>query len=618
MGVFSRASFGASGNLGKISEYIKNPNADDNSKIWNYGKYAYISIQTNGTNNAGLCSPASGVTLGDNPLNSSEKYNSLISRDGSRDVPAKPLLESVRINNDGSNDVSDSALFDIDVSFKCYSKSQFATYESAFFRVGNGVTLSFGYKGLGFGASMSANVYNFGFSMDASGVYSCNLKLTGKNRFSAVLAMDQTLAGTGTTIKDEEDNDITAFNIPSELNNRFITAFPEYEESSVIQKGGTKDFVPDGEAKLSGGYAVANIQTKSGADFKILGMVNVDFDDMFVKYVKFSELIDVINTAHSNSGFKWGFGDAKGKFIPQFASADPSKLLLDGDMATYGETAATTFNDGIKNNLATGTGFDGNAKDMLISLDLINTTIDRLVERAKEDKDAKGESSVNNFLRVLCATIKDLTGGLYPLTIYNDGFKNSNKFLIVNERAEHQKGISAAYTFKTHDLGSVLKSVNLSSNMDSDMAAAALVSNRGGEIPKGAFDNLYNDCGPNLETTAPPVQITLDDIQKKKEELGTGLSAERSQGLKDIMKSYISNKPAPTGTDTGYRYMIDLSVTCYGVWGTNIGDTFSFDGLPAKYIGAGKYFCVGKMEHSFDGQGNWETSFTGFLKLDAQ
>lgn len=612
MGVFSRQSFGSSGNLNKISEWLKSPNSSEDSRIWNYGRYAYITISTNGTNNAGLCNPTSGVTLGDTKLGS-ENYQSLISRDGERDVPSTPILDSVRINNDGSTDMSDAALFDIDVSFKCYSAAQFETYENAFFRVGNGVTISFGYKGLsGFGDSMTANVYNFGFSLDASGVYSCNLKLTGKNRFAAVLSMNQTLSEKGSEASDTDGNTISALNIVGELNARFIQAFPDFEESSIVQKRSTQDFVADGEAVSNGDYAVANIQTKGGFDAAFLG-INVDLDDMFVKYVTFGGLIDVINKAHSKSGFSWGFGTATGKVINEMASADPSILLLDGEMANYGSDE-----DGdTKNDLQSGIGWNGDARKMLISLDFVTKTINRLIEKEQEDKESKGDTAVNNFIRVLCETIKDLTGGLYQLTIYNDGFNDSNQFLIVNERAEHQRGISAAYTFTLHDVGSTLKSVSLSSNMDSDMAAAALVSNRGGEVPEGAFDNLYSECGGVKDENKPTQPSpTLDDVKKKKEELGLGFDAERVQSLKDVMKAYVTSEPKATATDTGYRYMIDLSVTTYGVWGTQIGDTFTFSGLPSKYKGSGKYFCVGKMEHTFDGQGGWETSYTGFLKLD--
>lgn len=624
MGVFSEQKFGASGALGKISKWLENPNADSDSKIWNYGRYAYITLSTNGLNNAGLCASPAGITLGDTTLNSSDTYQSLISRDGERDIPSKPILDSVRISNDGSTDMSDAALFDIDVSFKCYSAAQFATYENAFFKVGTGVNLKFGYKDLyqetkqskanptaGLGGSMTANVYNFSFSLDASGVYSCNMKLTGKNRFAAVLTIKQELSEEGTEVVDKDGNTIKAKGIIGELNARFINAFPNFEESSMVSR--TPDFVPDGEAVHNGGYAVANIQTKSGGDASALG-ITFDFDDMFVKYCTFQELVNVLNKAHSKSGFSWGFGPATGAVIPQFGSADPAILLLDGEMANYGEDG----NGDTKNDLQTGVGFAGDAATMLISIDFVAKLLNDLAKSDMEDKESKGATSVNNFLRVLCENIKDLTGGLYQLTLYNDGFGDSGVFLIVNERTEHELGIEAAYTFTLHNKGSVLKSVSMQSNFDSDLAAAALVSNRSGEVPKDALDNLYSECGGVVDEKISSKDVpTTDEIKEKKEQIGLGISPERVQEFKDVMASYVSNQPKKTKTDSGYRYMIDLSVSTYGVWGTQIGHTFTFDGVPDKYKGKGKYFCVGKMEHTFDGQGNWETSFTGFLKIDA-
>jgi hypothetical protein len=610
MGVFSRNSFGASGNLNSISSWLSSPNASEESRIWNYGRYAYISLTGTGNNNAGLCN-GSGAPLGDTKLSGGENYDSTIIRDGERDIPSKPILDSVRINNDGSTDMSDAALFDIDVSFKCFSKGQFETYEAVYFTPGSEVKLSFGYKGLGLGGTLIANVYNFGFSLDASGVYSCNMKLTGKNKFASILTMTNTSTSEGTESTDKEGTIFKGDTIVAELHSRFVKAFPDFEESSFIQKSSTPDFVEDGKANGKDGYIVANIQTKGGFDFKALGL-NVDTDDMFVKYVTLEELVNVINWAHKGSGFSWGFGTESGKYIPQMCSADPSILLLDSEMANYGG------NDDTSNNLEHGLGgTSGHHKGFAISLEHIGEQIEKLTEREKEDKEAKGETSVNNFIRNLCGTIKDLTGGLYQLTLYSDGaeYKNGGKFLIVNERAEHARGISGGFNFTLHNKGSVLTSVNMSSNMDSDMAAAALTANRSGTMPKDALEKLFPGCVGN--GTTPPKPVTLDEIKEKKEILGSGFSAERVADLKSKMASYVEQQPTSTGTDTGYRYMIDLSVSHYGCWGTQPGDTFTFSGVPSKYQGAGKYFCVGQIEHSFDGQGKWDTSVTGFLKLDA-
>lgn len=624
MGVFSNSQFQAEKALDTISGYLKNPNASEESRIWNYGRYAYISLSTDGTNNAGLCAPAAGTTLGDTKLDSSETYQDLITSDGARHIPKNPILESVRISNDGSTDMSDAALFDVDVSFKCFSEGQFEKYENAFFKVGTGVKISFGYKGLSDLGShtMTANVYNFSFSLDVSGVYSCNLKLTGKNRFAAVLGIKQELAVKGTEVTDEDGNVTVAKSILGEVIAGFTNAFPTAEESGPVQGPTTVDFVKDGEAIAKDGYALANIQTKSGGDFTALGFT-FDFDDKFVKYVTFEKLVEVINKCHKKSGFSWGFGTKGGAVIDAFASADPSKLLLDGEMANYGEKAGTAFDDGIKNNLQTSGTFSGHHKDMLIAIDLVSKIFNDLIKKENEEKDSKGDSSINNFLRVLFTYIKDLTGGLYQLSIYNDGFDNSGLFQIVNERAEHDAvDGSSTFQFTLHQKGSVTKAVSMQSNFDSDLAAAALVANRGGEVPTGALDNLYKEkggCTGVKDEVKPEVdKPTLADVQAKKEEIGLGLSDDRVLDFKNIMASYVATEPIDTKTNTGYRYMIDLSVTTYGVWGAEIGDSFTFSGVPAKYKGAGKYFCLGKMQHTFDGQGGWEVEYTGFLKLDTE
>ena len=213
-------------------------------------------------------------------------------------------------------------------------------------------------------------------------------------------------------------------------------------------------------------------------------------------------------------------------------------------MANYGDAG----DDDVKNQLNTESSFSGFERDIYISIDAIGDIIESLTKKGQEDKDSKGDTGVNNFLRVICDVIKDLTGGLYQLTIFNKSFtSDSGQFLIVNERAEHAEGIKPNFNFSLHEIGSVVTSVNMSSNMDSDMAAAALVSNRSGEVPKGAFDNLYSEC--ETPTTAPDVpEVTLDEIKSAKEAIGLGFSAERVKNFKELMRTYVTQKPKETGT----------------------------------------------------------------------
>ena len=47
----------------------------------------------------------------------------------------------------------------------------------------------------------------------------------------------------GTTYEDDSGQSITPRGIVGELNARFLKAFPDYEEPSLIQRKKTKDFV---------------------------------------------------------------------------------------------------------------------------------------------------------------------------------------------------------------------------------------------------------------------------------------------------------------------------------------------------------------------------------------
>ena len=621
-GVFANNDFGAKVNLNKISKWLKNPNASEESKMWNYGRYCTITLASTGVNNAGLCGGKE-LTLGDTSLTKGADYNTLKSEDGSRHIPANPILESVRISNDMAQDVSDSALYEIEVSFKCFSYTQFAEYEEAFFKTGNEVNIVFGYKGLAMGGKLTSNVYNFGFSLDASGVYACNMKLTGRNKFAGVLQMNQELPYEGTTVKDEAGNETTANTIMSELDAKFMEAFPDFEDSSGIDFGIESDQVDDGKAVAKDGFAVANIQTHSGMEIRIpIIAVRLDLDDMYVKYVTYEKLLEIITKAHGSSTV-WEHG-TKGQSPGDIAaSADPSLLQLGGKASYYGEGDPSILNT----NASSGNDFsdipasNGIASGFYLSMAWLRDIIGDLEGEKIKDKEAgAGATSVNNFLRVVNGGIKDITGGLYDLQVYNQGYTqgDSNVFQVVNYKAEHDPKIKGGYDFKLHTIGSTLRSVSMTSNFDADMAAVALVSDRGGKIPSGALKNLYGaGCVPTKNTAGKKDNTTAEDLKEKRAAIGKGFSADRVQDYKAALNSYIQDNLKTFNAERGYRYSIDLTVTHYGCWGTQIGNCFTFAGVPPKYKGNGKYFVVGGIQHSFDGQGGWETEVTGFLKLEA-
>ena len=63
--------------------------------------------------------------------------------------------------------------------------------------------------------------------------------------------------------------------------------------------------------------------------------------------------------------------------------------------------------------------------------------------------------------------------------------------------------------------------------------------------------------------------------------------------------------------------MFKLSVTIDGIFGIPYLAPITIDRLPSKYKGTNNktYFSITSIEHSFDGQGGWETSIDTVMRI---
>ena len=90
------------------------------------------------------------------------------------------------------------------------------------------------------------------------------------------------------------------------------------------------------------------------------------------------------------------------------------------------------------------------------------------------------------------------------------------------------------------------------------------------------------------------------------------------ENSKDKLKNYLiqnlSQIAAVKEEFAQIPYLINLSVTLDGIFGIPYFGRFTVDRLPSTYSND-IYFGVTKINHSFDGQGDWSTQIEGVMKI---
>ena len=217
-------------------------------------------------------------------------------------------LQSVNIRNEGGSDYTNAYLYEIEASFKVWSLTQMNQVEKGFFRIGAEMKVSFGWKGLteaGINTdSILASIYNFGFSMDNDGSYTCNVKAMS----AAGLFGQETMGGERTTKSLGLEETITGENRPFvNAIEAFIllgrTAFGIPDKKTDTKKGLTDNQVKYSIAKNSAGlnryrFAALELEKPTG------GLLSFDWltggNDTTILYVALGSVIKYLNESFIN------------------------------------------------------------------------------------------------------------------------------------------------------------------------------------------------------------------------------------------------------------------------------------------------------------------------------
>ena len=587
---------------------------------WNYKRYAYVSATSTGENSLDtICSQPN--TIGDGTINTQVGLGLYETEGGIRRT--LPILKSVTIDSDGSTDVTQATMWTGKVNFDVFTLDQLDKAEQSFLRIGTIVRLDFGWKdeldehNSGF---IEGAVTNYNFSANKDGSFSCNFEIVGANNLFSAERLDGSPADA--EVAKERDDVLAPYP------NIVDTIALQHKIAFNIESGGTytDKQAADGKIVLKGNnneFALANIQQPQGLLAKLAAGFGYDLNDMFIQYITLGGFIDRINTISKKSTkFKTivcNGETTKGAFVAEMFSSDPTAILFGGDMANYG-TAGDMLFGSVLDDFQTGDGVD--LSKIRISIAALSKIYGDLKQFKESDaKESQTPPAVKDMLTKIFELIETHSGGLYQLVLYQAAYDDKNNIYVVNKRVGYDSGNSEdIYTFDVIGEQSILRDMSLSTEFNAELQAAATTANKTGgqssEVPKELFDSLYKDC-PQKSIPAEEV-VSEDQLKVLKDSYAKGFEETMVQAASDSLRKYlVQNIKTLSSVKAEFKqmpYLINLSVTLDGIFGIPYFGRFTVDRLPATYRND-IYFGITKINHAFDGQGDWSTQIEGVMKI---
>ena len=325
---------------------------DDFFRYWNYKKYCYVNISIKANVSGTAIVPTTSLVIGDNTapvgkFRTPTKGGLDMYTDEGGSRKPKPVLTSVKILNQGGQDYTEAAIYEIEASFKVYTLNDLEEVEKTFFIIGAEMVVNFGWglhpkdkKGIT-KDTITSNIYNFSFSIENDGSYNCNVKA-----ISAAALFSKSMGGV-VTAAPESDADTSVPDTKTDIISQLIR---EYKNTFGIDDDGDPS---DGDAKDG---KILKMQSKgvntNGVKLDLYtGNIEdgtpwyniFSGDSVYFSYIRLGSLIEYLNKyfeSELDKSIKFTFApNAAGGYpnITGFASADPFKFVLDGDMTKYND-----------------------------------------------------------------------------------------------------------------------------------------------------------------------------------------------------------------------------------------------------------------------------------------
>ena len=559
------------------------------SKQRAYKRRAYGSVTAVGNDQFDCTGGGISLTFGGDTNTKYSQGGAVNPRNGGRYAP-NPYLSSITTKNQGSGDISDTALWEVEFQYTCYSTEQLNKASNAFMVPGNLINVVIGYDPGDKLTINKARVYDFSWNYNSDdGSYSCTCKCLGENSKSGIAgALKIKPSESGTESVDIGEKKVTGYSLIKKLQNECDEGLGLTRRSDGKLTGGKIPWA-DGKAVCKEPYALLKLQ-------KAAGIVSMFFsgggaDNIVVSSIQLKEVVKFLDDIAG--GDLYVIDATYSNKLNLLQSADPMQFCFPGKRGKYGD--GNDFSELVGNQYEVG--------DIYVSTDKLMQVETDIMDSKKEDNK---EYTINEFLNKLFSDLNSNTGGAIDCMIS----ENAGKFYIVNRKSDIKKS-NKGTVIKLLDPNSPVKSLSMSSNMDPDMAAIAFAGG-GGKYPTSIIDNVFSGCTPKEDDSKKPLSDPEGKLKDKIAEMGNNYSPELAQDMKGILKEYVNQNI----TGISMRYGIDLSVTFDGWNGPNFMEKFSVQPLPNAVSGAEIYYVVGEIEHKCDGE-TWDTSVVGYMMVNA-
>ena len=630
-------------------------------RYWNYQKYCFINISVTEGQSQTAITPEESMVIGDSeaPTGSFGTEGDMYTSEGegnNRIRKPKPTLSSVKITNQGGQDYTEAAIYEVEASFKVFTLDDLERVEKSFFIIGAEMTVNFGWRnhperknGIthsgpkddeGITKGIKTNIYNFNFSIESDGSYNCSVKA-----ISAAALFSQTTSGVEDAEKEPGDTDDgdTKTDVISQLIKLHKAAFgikPDDDISDInITPGLGNDDGTIGYTQYNGSKSSYNQKL----DFYMGNIENGEVftldDSVYVPYIRLGSLIDYLNGYFKEAGgddeikFEFTTGpESKYPVIKGFGSADPGKFVLFGEMAKYNSDSKGSLN---WSSIRDDSRSENNLQSIIVSLTMIQGFYNQL---STEKLGGSLSPSITKLLGKIFNEIDVNTGGLITPKLIpknTDVSAKAETMYIMNRKTivSSKEEFSTPYIFSAIGERAVgVRSISLESDYDSDLLVLASTK----AISEGASNTS------KLKTLYPKnksLESAIDDGKSKKGKpsdaltklengrfkLGEdGYTSDRISAYRSAMTNYINqffdeDENLKEGGYGELALLLKLSVTIDGIFGIKFLSPISVDRLPNRYKNEPNKnkiaFSVTSVEHSFDGQGDWETTLGTVMRI---
>ena len=581
---------------------------------WNYKKYAYVVLSSappqEETDSQSVLAriPTNEMTIGKVPTGGHLDLYKVEKK--SRARRGIPHITSAKVSLDAGGDIYNSYIREFEIEFKVYTLDDLDNVEKNFFVPGKQAIVKYGWTSGDAnetGLAETITIYNFGFSSNQDGSFDCNVKgLTGDP-----FAGSARLGGTIKLTKAEEINALGEKGVnPADISMALICKY----KAAFGLKSDEEIAVGDAD------NGKIEEREYNGDTFYQAGLMNAGESESIIPFmgddpirIPMISLETFINYCNKLSGTdsSESFDYAGEEYIKinnnttEYGSADPRKYILPGNMSDYGEE------NEFKSVLGQKTV---DIKNILISISEITK---RIKSMGTTVDDKFQPPIVSKVIADIGRDLKFLTGGNVDLRLIpEDKDKPNGKYLLFNMQTVQATTNPKAFEFNVLGDDSIVKSVSIDTEFDMDTLLMYTVGNvKTGNVKLDPLKKVYDDI-PKIDVDATKTESEGGESKPTKSSIGKdGIDDEKANSIALSMANKLAKKSGSGSTFASVPIQIKLGIKIDGVENINFLGPCVVDRIPARYKKAGVKFLVTGVEHSFDGDGGWETDIKTAMKL---